>query len=462
VPDDRKDTQRQRLLTGMIEVAGRDGYAGASIAQVVAHAGVSRPTFYDYFTDKDDCFLAALAEIHERLLADVRRAVARSAPQDAVLAAIGAVIELARAEPAMARALMNEAAASEARARDARDRGTAAIEQVVEDAYGQIPPEAPAPDVSARMLIGGVYRMLSSRLRHGEVDGSGLLEELGGWLRSYEHAISEHRWRGLSPMPPAPPATKNPPLLRPKPLAGVGARHSTKEVAENQRQRIVFAAAELAAEEGYGAATMAKITERAGVDTRALHRLFAGRQEVFAAVHELHFQHIMSVTAGAFFADGSWPERVWAAGLALTQAIDQNATLARVGLVEAYAGESLAVERVDQLGIAFTFFLREGYEYEPAGPALPRGACGDRGDELRDGLHAHARRGELADARAAPPRRVPGARAVPGRRRGQPVHRGEAAARGRGRVDGRRLRFGEAYCSAASSLPRNARGSIAG
>src|ERR1700679_1120423 len=54
----RKGTQRERLLDGMLLAAVRRGYAGANVAQVIAQAGVSRPTFYEYFADRDDCFLA--------------------------------------------------------------------------------------------------------------------------------------------------------------------------------------------------------------------------------------------------------------------------------------------------------------------------------------------------------------------------------------------------------------------
>src|SRR5664279_16158 len=80
----RKATQRERLLTGMIAAAVRDGYAGANVSAVIAEAGVSRPTFYDYFVDRDDCFLAALAHVHERLGMEIRGAVESQAPQDAL------------------------------------------------------------------------------------------------------------------------------------------------------------------------------------------------------------------------------------------------------------------------------------------------------------------------------------------------------------------------------------------
>ena len=76
----RRATQRERLLAGMVRAANRDGYARANVTSVIAEAGVSRPTFYDYFADKDDCFLAALADAQLRLLGDVRVAVEGERP----------------------------------------------------------------------------------------------------------------------------------------------------------------------------------------------------------------------------------------------------------------------------------------------------------------------------------------------------------------------------------------------
>ncbi len=62
----RKRTQRERLIAGMVMAARRHGYAGANVSRVIARAGVSRPTFYEYFADKDDCFLATHRELAGR------------------------------------------------------------------------------------------------------------------------------------------------------------------------------------------------------------------------------------------------------------------------------------------------------------------------------------------------------------------------------------------------------------
>lgn len=53
------DIQRARILSAMVEVVRERGVARATVALVVACAGVSRRTFYELFSDRDECFLAA-------------------------------------------------------------------------------------------------------------------------------------------------------------------------------------------------------------------------------------------------------------------------------------------------------------------------------------------------------------------------------------------------------------------
>jgi AcrR family transcriptional regulator len=42
----------------MAEAVNEHGYGATTIAHVVSHAGVSRKTFYEHFSDKEHCFLA--------------------------------------------------------------------------------------------------------------------------------------------------------------------------------------------------------------------------------------------------------------------------------------------------------------------------------------------------------------------------------------------------------------------
>jgi AcrR family transcriptional regulator/DNA-binding MarR family transcriptional regulator len=53
------EIQRARLRAAMVDVASRRGFPDATVARVVACAGVSRRTFYELFEDREECFLAA-------------------------------------------------------------------------------------------------------------------------------------------------------------------------------------------------------------------------------------------------------------------------------------------------------------------------------------------------------------------------------------------------------------------
>jgi AcrR family transcriptional regulator len=362
----RKATQRERLLRGMVAAATRDGYASANVSAVIGEAGVSRPTFYDYFADRDDCFVATVADVHARLLTEVRDAIAQEPPQQALASTVKATLAFAASQPAEARFLMKESLAGGPRALDARDRGLAQTAKLVENAFKRLPGASTIPDVPVVAVLGALHRMLASRLRRSERALGGLEPDLLEWLASYERLAGEHRWRKLRPLgapgrsPYLPPTT-----LRAPPALGPGRpRLSEEEVAENHRQRIMFATSQIVQERGYTAATVAEITRLAGVDGRAFYRLFADKQEAFSATHELGFQYLMAATAGAFFAGKSWPERIWEAFRAAAQSIDDTPTFAHVAFVEAYAVGPRGIQRVEDSHIAFTIFLQEGYRFQ--------------------------------------------------------------------------------------------------
>ena len=368
----RKSTQRARLLASVIAVVGREGYAGASVSRIIAEAGVSRPTFYEYFKDKESCFLEALDDVHARLMERVRQRVAENPPQLALHASLGAIVELASTEHDRALFLTSQAMGAGPRALEARDAGIGEIERVIVDAHSRVPPTVSIPDVSPQIVIGGIYRLLASRLRRGEPGLGRAIDDLSAWVEGYGRSASKRRWQS-SESPPTGPATRGSlpaPLAAPSALAARGAGVSREQAAANQRQRILYAAAQLAERKGYNATTIADITRLAGVDGRTFYAAFADKQDAFMAVHELGVQQVMSATAGAFFTGSSWPERMWAAGEAFAGFLESNPLIAHVGFVEAYAVGPGAVQRVEDSHVTFTIFLQEGYQHD-AGHAPP-------------------------------------------------------------------------------------------
>jgi AcrR family transcriptional regulator len=369
----RKSTQRERLLRGMVDVANRGGYAAATVSAVIERAVVSRPTFYDYFADRDDCFLASIADVQQQLSATVAAAVQGEPAEQVPAAAATALVAYASAEPARARFLMSESMAGGPAALDARDEGIAEMAQILTDAQGHLAAKDLSVDLEPRVLIGGIYRILATRLRRREPAISRVTDELLAWIASYSRPAAQQRWRALAPSPPAPPSPYVPevPIQQmPNVLPPGRPRISEEAIAENHRLRILFATARMAESAGYTATTIADITKFARVDGHVFYRLFADKQDAFMSVHELGFQQVMDVTSKAFFAGKDWPERSWEAGRALTQLLEDNPLVAHVGFVEAYAVGSGAVQRIEDSHTAFMFFLQEGLVYRPQ-PAPP-------------------------------------------------------------------------------------------
>ncbi len=79
--------QRGRLLAGIAAAVAYHGYEDTKITDVVELAGVSRPTFYEHFEGKDQCFDAAYADGVERLAGAVEAAIGGEADPGAAIAA---------------------------------------------------------------------------------------------------------------------------------------------------------------------------------------------------------------------------------------------------------------------------------------------------------------------------------------------------------------------------------------
>src|SRR4051812_22555771 len=101
--------QRARLMEAMARVAAEQGYGAATVADVVRAANVSRTTFYEQFSGKEDLFLEMYRHSIEVLHARIAAAI-RDAPtwRDQLRAGIRAYLETLAAEPLFARTYLLE------------------------------------------------------------------------------------------------------------------------------------------------------------------------------------------------------------------------------------------------------------------------------------------------------------------------------------------------------------------
>lgn len=170
-PDLVRAVQRERLLAAMTRTVTEIGYNALTVQNVLGPAGISRPTFYEQFEDKEDCFLAAFEVAATELRKVIEQAVegAGSDWREKLRAGIAALLRFIVTEPETARLVIVEARASSAvgllRRDELLDDVAACIDDLVRSAL-----EKPASALAAAGVVGGIESVLYARVQKGEIE----------------------------------------------------------------------------------------------------------------------------------------------------------------------------------------------------------------------------------------------------------------------------------------------------
>ena len=169
-----REAQRARMLAAIVQAVAEKGYARVVVADVIERAGVSRKTFYEQFSNKDECFLAAYDASVDELLATIDEALDALAPDwlAAHRAAVSVYLEALAASPGFARAFLIEVlgAGPDALSRRAavQDRFAAQLRDVHRRARADIPAIPEVPPHTFRAAVGAVNELVTAHvLEHG-------------------------------------------------------------------------------------------------------------------------------------------------------------------------------------------------------------------------------------------------------------------------------------------------------
>lgn len=164
------ENQRARLVSGMIAAVAELGYGKATVAKVIKPAKVSRRTFYETFTGKEDCYRAAYEAsfefLHDRTLA----AASEEPWPDSVRRGLEVLLENLAAHPKLATFFLVSPAGVDD---TAASRHHLAMRELVEALV------AKAPDAGAggaaggtriEALAGGLARLTATKVSAGQAD----------------------------------------------------------------------------------------------------------------------------------------------------------------------------------------------------------------------------------------------------------------------------------------------------
>ena len=186
-------SQRLRLLDAVARVVADKGYGGATVADVIALAGVSRRTFYEHFAGLEDCFLAAYEDGMRSLFGAIRLALADVSRDDLALRtriAIDAYLAAMASMPAAAWSFTVEVLGAGRLALDRRDwvmTQWMAQWRAFHQRRQQLQPGlADVSDSQLLALVGGMEELVRDRLRR---EGASGLPQIGEALFAFSASV---------------------------------------------------------------------------------------------------------------------------------------------------------------------------------------------------------------------------------------------------------------------------------
>ncbi|PTL59452.1 TetR/AcrR family transcriptional regulator [Paraconexibacter algicola] len=172
----RVEVQRKRLFEAAAAVFARVGYADASAEAIAREAGMSKATFYEHFSNKEECLIALFddaAAIIMREMADNQRANRRESEsyhewiERGVRAFLGTLTQF----PDASRTLLVEVVGAGPAALARRDRVFQLFAQLLYDDNKAVAPHYDAPNFASLedtyAIVGAIAALVDRQLRHG-------------------------------------------------------------------------------------------------------------------------------------------------------------------------------------------------------------------------------------------------------------------------------------------------------
>jgi AcrR family transcriptional regulator/DNA-binding MarR family transcriptional regulator len=158
--------QRSRMLSSAVQVVSELGYQRMSVARIAGRARVSRRTFYDVFSDREDCFLAAFDEAVTRAQTLVEDAYGQEhgAWRERVRAGLSALLVFLDEQPEMRSLLIVDALQAGPRVLRARAEILEQLGTAVHEDGSRAKSAREFPPLTGEGVVGAVFSVLHTRL----------------------------------------------------------------------------------------------------------------------------------------------------------------------------------------------------------------------------------------------------------------------------------------------------------
>jgi AcrR family transcriptional regulator len=353
-PEEVARNQCERLFAALVAVVAEKGYEGTRVEDLLELSGVSRSAFYEHFSDKEECLLAAIEAFVGPTVGGIFDEVGPPPDEARARAAFDAFIQLIVEQAAAARMCLVETYAAGPRAVAEIDRATDRVQAFLSSTLDGLPERQGMPPEIVRAMIGGLRKVIHTRLYRREEDELlELIPQMWAWLAAYT-------------TPPAP-------LRRPRgrPAANRGATNGF-----DPADRILHALASVVAEKGYPAMTIGDIAARASISLSTFYANFSDKEEAMLAAVDSGSAKMLASTLPAFRRAPDWPQAVRGAFGSMFAFCAAEPEYTTLGAVDVYAAGKRALEQRDQVMTSMEALLVPGYERKPDASPIAAEAIG--------------------------------------------------------------------------------------
>ena len=178
------EIQRARLLAAAVRAVEELGYPDTSVADITSRARVSRRTFYELFSDREECLAAALEDVLGLIAAELAGVgLDGLAWRERVRGGLWAILSFFDREPALARVCVVQALRGGPRVLERREGVLARLAGVVDEGRLGSERAARCTSLTAEGVVGAAFSIVYSRLLRGERGSlTGLFGELTGMI----------------------------------------------------------------------------------------------------------------------------------------------------------------------------------------------------------------------------------------------------------------------------------------
>jgi AcrR family transcriptional regulator len=346
--------QRERLFAALVAIVAEKGYEGTRVEDLLELSGVSRSAFYEHFSDKQDCLLAAVSSFLGPTVGGIAKPNGQPAGERRAWEAFDALIALIVEQAAASRMCFVEIFAAGPRAVEEMDHAIDAFQGFVSSTMEGVPNREKMPPEIVRALIGGIRKVIHTRLYRGEeTELLELAPEMWDWAISY-----------LPPPEPLRRPRNRPPARGPR-LEGY-----------DQAERILRALASVVAEKGYSATTVGDIAARASISLSTFYANFADKEEAMLAAVDSGSAQMLASTLPAFRRSSDWPHQVRGAFGSMFAFCAAEPEYTTLGAVDVYAAGKRALEQRDRVMESMEALLVPGYERKPDASPVAAEAIG--------------------------------------------------------------------------------------